>query len=287
MPFRSDLDLSAILPKHSWDQDGQKKEKPWDEPRPKPRVKPAPIRFGAGATVVSSSKELEPFPSVCWDVNGYYRELGVDWKATKKELMEAYQSTDGPNDARLTYVFRQLIQKEVREEYDRMPFGSVFMDDYVQAEILSSAKKEAARRTNLGQWSDSDEILNEWGFVFIPEDEELEEEPFEDLTNEAPSARIVDVGGENEPELWPYSFFKLGTFKHSREPLVEWQNLLLEELSGHSVKFAVGWSKAGSGFKIHYHNGVVIFFLQEDSTPTKRIAEMAVKTFLFCNMSRN
>lgn len=271
MGFRADLDLSAILPRIEIDP-GRQSIQELKEPD-----KESPVRFGAGATTVSSCTDIALFPSVCWDVNGYYRELGVFWKASKRELREAYQRSGGPSDARLTYVFRQLLQEHVRHEYDRMPLGSVFMDEYVQSAILTNAKKEAARRTNLGQWTSGDDILREWGFVFIEEDEET---PTEDLTRPDPSP-ILNHRPDRDDDLWPYSFYKLGTSRQSVENLKKWQSLLLEELQGKNISFAVGWSRGGSGFKLYPHEGRMIFFLQEDSIPSKRIAQAAIRTYMY------
>lgn len=271
MPFRADVDLSAILPRLTIDPGRQSLQSLEEE-------SDVPIRYGAGAKTVSSCIDLVPYPSICWDVNGYYRELGVFWRASKKELREAYQKANGPDDARLTYIFRQLLNDNVRYEYDRMEFGSIYIDDYVQEQILRNAKLEARRRTNLDQWTHEEDVLKEWGFVFV--DEVDEENQPEDLTKDA-GTDMVNTKPVFPEDLWPYSFYKLGTNTHSVDLLKEWQHLLLEELKGHSIKFSVGWSKRGSGFKLLKHEDLMIFFLQEESTPSKRIAQAAVQTYMY------
>lgn len=265
--FGEDLDLSAVLPKY---------QKILDEQTPDLFEVPVldntdtPTRVGGGVLTVSSSRELETYPSICWDVNGYYRDLGVHWKAGRRQLMEAYRDRGGPDNPRLTYILRQLLDEETRREYDLMPYGSVYMDDYVQEEIVRNAKAESARRVELGVWSTPEKILREWGFA-------LEEEVSKDLPVSNPSP---PPPGGDEGDGWPFSFLQLGTTCADTEIMVRWQGLLLEALMDVPTTFAVGYTGRDDGFRIGTYRGVTVFYLSDVEDPSEELAEELVSLYL-------
>ena len=74
----------------------------------------APVLSHQGPAEFSTCTDLALRPEVCWDTNRYYRTLGVHWKATKKELMKAYQALGTMPSAYATYAFKQLLDPEVR-----------------------------------------------------------------------------------------------------------------------------------------------------------------------------
>src|SRR5687768_9235720 len=110
MGFRPDLDLTAILGLHDRKilpspeeaEAMRKAQEPDDSLRYE-----TPVRLGWGPARWSTCTALVPVERVCHDVNGYYRELGVDWRASRKELMQAYMEKDGQSSVRQTYVFKQ------------------------------------------------------------------------------------------------------------------------------------------------------------------------------------
>jgi len=121
--FRAPLDLTNIMALHERvlpsreEQEALRQDQTPDDQLRYER----PVRLGWGPARWSTSMALVPMDRVCHDVNGYYRELGVDWRATKKELKEAYVERDGPNDARLTYVFKQLLDPLTPRRTTRRP----------------------------------------------------------------------------------------------------------------------------------------------------------------------
>ena len=101
---------------------------------------------GAGPAECSSCTALSVLPGVIWDVNGYYRELGVSPHATRRELREAYMAKDGQSSARLTYIMKQLVNREIRFAYDCVPLGEVFVDAYVAEALKREAMKRKSKR---------------------------------------------------------------------------------------------------------------------------------------------
>lgn len=240
--------------------------------------KKRPSKVGGGVSIVSSSKEIDVYPNVCWDVNGYYRELGVFWRANRRQLMEAYRDADGPNSERLTYIFRQLLQPKIRKEYDLMPPGSIFLDDYVQQEIFRNAKREAVRRNKAGLLYSPEAVLEEWGFSLL---ENSEGEPTESDELDSPPDlwETIATADEEEPDLWPYSYYQLGTTCQDEESMIQWQHLLIEELHSRGIvmQFAVGLTGNHDPYHIGWLDGLPIFYLADTIEPNETVSRMLVE----------
>jgi len=94
-------------------------------------VNRGPFAWSTSQTIMRRSSTL------CWDVNGYYRSLGIGYPfvhVTVKEIREAYLALDGPNDARLTQAFTTFLDPAAKAVYDAMPLGQRYPDPYVLLE---------------------------------------------------------------------------------------------------------------------------------------------------------
>lgn len=83
----------------------------------------------------SSSLTIEPYRPFVWDVNCYYRDLGVPTDATRREIREAYQRLGGQDDERLTYIVKVLLDPEQRAIYDAIQPGDFLFDQYLRAVV--------------------------------------------------------------------------------------------------------------------------------------------------------
>lgn len=174
------------------------------------RIYQLPYRHGHGPVARSTCQEVEPWPSVVWDVNGYYHALGVGYKATRKQLLAAYVRLNGQDDDYLTYVFKQLLDPATRRRYDSAQLGSMFVDRYVEQDLKALARRLAAVRH-----ADPADLLEEWGFeVECPEDGPVEGFFAEDHAEAKDPVDIPKESGEDlttapaeEPEIWPYSYY--------------------------------------------------------------------------------
>lgn len=194
-----------------------------------------PVRFGFGPDWCSTSTELVMTPEIIWDVNGYYRELGAATDATRKELRLAFQGVDGHASDRLTYIMGQLLNPEVRREYDRMPLGSIYLDRFVQEDLKRAAKREADRRNAAGENITPREVLDEMGLKI-----EDEEDPDPVDTEPAPSD-YGDEDGYGDP--WEYSYYLWRSISPEEDRLQEWQSLLHRAATADQIvlRFAVGY----------------------------------------------
>lgn len=276
MGARPDLDLSSILGSYADVLPTQEAVEALRkaESRDDSLCYERPARLGWGPDRWSTSMALVPVVRVCHDVNGYYRELGVDWRATRKELREAYVALDGPNDARLTYVFKQLLDPLVREAYDRASKGEFFLDDYTEEDLKAKAAREAANRSQrLGKPVSSDDVLDEWGYVSLEEEE-------------VDSVRAVRQDRtRRRAQEWNYSYYAWRTksFVQDEARLQEWQHLLSAEASrqGSHPEMGIGvTSVSDQPYMMDYVHERPVLFFSTETEPTQEIASQAFAEFL-------
>jgi hypothetical protein len=190
--------------------------------------------------VASSCKDLERLPSYCWDVCGYYRRLGVHWRATLKELRAAYNTVDPQQtDERLMYAFNQLRNPQIRRLYDLMPLGGVFLlDKEVNAAIKRAAAREAARRARDGESGAREDVMSEWGFDEVTPEEGRERAVAASLPTSLRSRSWGSSWG------W-YALVRPGTDwarMPDAEDMGDWQAMIAGALARLGIKtgFAVG-----------------------------------------------
>jgi hypothetical protein len=256
-------------------------EKPWYEQAPGAIERDAEIRrreehqannpmvMGYGPLVASTCRDLAPFPMHCWDVLGYYRTMGVHWKATKKELMAAYQAFGTMPTAYQTHVFKQLLDPAKRRAYDATPLGHLFMDDhYVQQMLKNKAAAEAARRSKAGTPTTAREVIEE-EFKFVPE------EPEEGLDGTASD------GPDSEASAtvpFPFSWFSWRSSKTAEDVLAEWQTLVIQAVAeqGAVLNVAVGFfGKQPHRYLVGKVGKTNVAFLSDKECPTPALASAA------------
>lgn len=183
---------------------------------------------GHGPLECSTTLKVEPWPSIAWDPNGYYRELGVSHRAGRRELREAYQRLGGQHSRRLTYILHQLLDPEVRAAYDATPFGSVFLDDYVAEDVRRhSARESAARRALALARGD------------IRPDEPLEVVDWDELlgqTDELPPEQGTENSHEEHP-TWRYSYLRVDGAHANLGLARRWQHHLVEVFGSFDASF--------------------------------------------------
>lgn len=278
MPEREALRLDHLMPHY-----GQWLGGPPEEPPAEALAQEGhlffgdPVKLGWGPHLWSSSTVVARRDYVCHDVNGYYRELGVDWRCTKKDLREAYERLGGQGSPRLTYIFKQLINPLIREAYDRTPLGMAFMDDYTQEWLRNRACMEAAERLGrTGAVTSAEEVLEEWGFQSL----DTEEGPFDTVF---PS--VQDLSQDAAPAPWGYASFawKTSTLLRNEERLSSWQAQLTIAAAERSVHtpLAIG-STAMSvvPFTLVEVNGEWVILFSEDENPSLDVAGAAIDQFL-------
>jgi hypothetical protein len=280
MGFRPSLDIGEILADYEAFGGRSPRYMPWIEPpEPVAELPQGPYRLGpADRLLATSGTDMAPFRPTIWDVNGYYLALGVHPYATRKELREAYQARGGPDDAYLTYVFKQLLNEAVRRSYDAMPPGELYLDDYTADELKRRAAAQASKRAAEGAPVAAEDILDEWGYVLLDETEAGE---LEQLDTGKPPGQ-----DKSYQESWGWSYYLWGTRESDISKLRAWQSELVSELSvrRRSVRFAVGFRveepSNAVGFTLQREEDHFVFFLKEDAYPGPLLAADAVDAYI-------
>jgi len=221
-----------------------------------------PLIVGSDPEFCSTSVDIVRRPEIIWDVNEYYRLLGLNnYRAKKIELKNAFLEKDGHSSALITNAFKQLLDPEIRQEYDAMPLGERYMNDpYMQDEVKQKAQKVANKRQQDGEEVSTEDVLNEMGFGVDKEEEE----------NAEPASQVE----EHEPEDWddyPYdwffSYFLWKSISMDLAPLAKWQEAIRKGLvlAGVKTYFGVGWLGGSSApyWTIKKVNNVWVVFLSE------------------------
>jgi hypothetical protein len=102
-----------------------------------------PCLVGTGPSECSTSLALERFPSIIWDTNRYYADLGVPVMATRKQIRDRYLEhtrINGSASLRMTQIVEVLLNPQRRRSYDCTPLGQFYYDqvfeDALYAELL-------------------------------------------------------------------------------------------------------------------------------------------------------
>lgn len=245
------------------------------EPVFTPRDAELPHLIPGGPAECSTSTELAVHPDVIWDVNGYYRELGFSFPyrdITRRDIRIAAQERNSEGSVRLTFVLQQLIDRSVRYEYDRAPWGKPFMDGWLEASLLINAKREASRRTLLsGDEVPFEDVLDEWGLSSLSDEEHQEQ------------AEQKKSLGKKSKRGWNWSYYLWRSGHYAPLVLGEWQTLLISEFARQGVrrKFSVGFL----GKQPHPWVSVAVgrrlaILLNEAEAPTAELAAKAVAAVL-------
>lgn len=288
MPFRPPLDVSGYIdalgdsralggrikpPPPELVAQQQERQRQWDN---------TPHKVGYGPAYASSCTTLAVSPEIIWDVNGYYRMLGFSapYKGiTKADLRLAYHAQGGEDSVMLTRVFQLLIDSEKRHAYNCAPFGEQFLDEVQQQLLKDEAYREAARRSrDEGHTVSKDQVLDDWGLVFIPD----EDPGAEDVG--AIGHDLVDPF-EDDFQLWAWGYYQWGSHCTATARLAQWQGFLAAELSrqGVHMRFAVGFSgrrRTDSEWVTAVIGPHLAFFIREDVEPTDGHAAAAVASVL-------
>ncbi|MFI0967032.1 hypothetical protein ACH4S8_37460 [Streptomyces sp. NPDC021080] len=228
--------------------------------------------------IVSTSTALVPVRAavVCHDVNGYYRALGVTPGATRRELLAAYTARDGQSDARLTYVFHQLLNADTRARYDAAPLGQPFPDRYVHAELLRRASRFASAHNAVhGTRDTAADILKSHGLG--------PEEPKNEFLDSTPGDRFSDDGtrdrqpSPSSSETRPYSYLLLASTCDDVSRMDQWREGLGRALAARNCpRFAVGFHGIpGQPFFVAKDLGTPVFFLHEGQPVTEELIAAA------------
>lgn len=209
---------------------------------------------------------VEPYRPVVWDVNGYYRELGVSPYASRLEIRRAYQAAQGHVSPRLTYIVKQLLDPEIRAKYDACEPGSLFFDRYLEESFEQRVARDIATRRDLG------EDLTHWDEIEVGH---LRNNPIQ----------VVDTpyrGRQTDPLGWRNYLWRTPSRSVQWHRLRRWQELLLEAATEQQevFRFAVGLAggRMAQPWRVEVLDGhLLVVFLDDQTPPSREMASDAVR----------
>ena len=181
--------------------------------------------------------------ALVWDVNRYYRDLGIGapYKPTRPEIRRAFRQ--GPRGPRETFCLRQLMDRETRDRYDFAPWGTRFMDEYVWAEQKEKVLAEMVRRRM--DTEDQDLVRSVFRALGVPVQDVDTPESTDILDNDSK----VDKDGDSSkaPASYAYGYYLWKATDHprDREVLARWQPLVIRSLSDLGVTMVVSLGLMG------------------------------------------
>ncbi len=299
MGFRQPLDLSGILKSYEvfggsntagveaigtdwWEQppesvvrakeEAQRAQEAWEND---------PHEIGLHS-VFSTCTSLTRSPEWCADVLGYYRTLGVHWRATKKEIREAFLALGPMPTAYQMHVLQQLLNPAIRRAYDLTPLGQLFFqDEYVQRYLKAKAAEEAKQRTMAGVPTTAKDVIREQ-FNFTEEkpddtpDQVVDEQPADEQ-----DAELSDPAATFTP--WPYGYYVWKSKADDTERLREWQELLVRAFADQEevINLAVGFvGRMAHRYVVARVGTRHVIFLGDEQTPTEELAGSAATALL-------
>jgi hypothetical protein len=241
--------------------------------RPKPRA------IEAGPMEFSTCVALQAWPMVVWDVNAYYAELGVSFRATWREIREAYQRLRGDASERLTYIVKQLLDPGIRATYDACQPGSVFFDryiaEYVKGQMLADQMAEHGRILTF-----DDQIAQDLHSIDLSQ---YMDRPFD----------MVPPMSHNEASRWRWGFYLWASDDYNTDKLRQWQGLLVSALARKGVVLQLSIGLVGGSaepMRVEAVGYRVVAFLGDTESPSLELAQAAadrvVKTVITMQSER-
>ena len=226
-----------------------------------------PILVGFGPAEFSPSLAVDTFPSIVWDSNGYYRDLGLGVKASKTEIRDRYIELDGESSVRLTMIASVLLNDERRRKYDGTPLGSFFFDEEIESLIRSQIADE-----NLGRCVIHDEDPeDDWLRDFDPTEEDIS--AFQAMLRHDATHALTN------PRRDQWSFYVHGVVHHDAEKLAQWRAFLAMACYSSSIDpgpLAVGFVP-GSGCVVARVGYRTVAFIGVQSDPSEVLAWEATR----------
>lgn len=275
MPFRPDLDLTEIVSDYAEWLDGTKAIEsaiPSSDTSfiPETVVRQRVRLIHNGPITCSSSTALDIPNRIVWDVNGWYAMLGADTHADRSGLREAYVTNRCWESDYATYVLQQLLDPEVRREYDAMPLGSQYMaDEFVQRSLKAMIREKAARLAHdTNTAPDVEAVADEMGYKVV----------------DTPPEFHGAVGPSDYVDLWSWSYFLDDVVCHDYDRLAKWQSMLVSALSevGATLQFAVGFASQKNdepqGFTRIEQTSIMVAYLGALTEPSPALAQRVAET---------
>lgn len=283
MPFRPDLDLGDFIEDYSAWFDGTGEEVQRVDTNTTYNFE-LPVtaevsKVMFGPLTCSSCTDLDISPRIIWDVNGYYAALGVDPRATRAQLREAFHAVNGGESEYLTWVLQQLLDPDFRREYDMRGLGDYLIDKFIALALKKAALQEAIRRSLKTGEVDAEKVMDEMGYKIVH--------------HEADEPPAVTGKPQSIDDEWRWSYFLHKVRCYDTDTLRQWQQMLVTALSeaGVRMQFAVGFTEQSVGLdtktltRAEEASSIVVAYLGALTKPTPTLAREIVPALISTPLS--
>lgn len=233
------------------------------------RVNDPHLAHSGVSPTFSTGAALLPWPLQVWDVNGYYRDLGVRPGASKDEIVQAYIALGPEPPSRQTYCIKQLLDPEIRARYDSCQLGELFFDQHLQDVVMRRAKAEAAEAIAKGEADEDD----------------LESMDLSDVLNSVIAmldspAKTGKDDRSTASDLWGYFLWR--SVRSDTEPLARWRALLSEVWweRGRTESLAVGFVGGEIPWQVEQVGKVRVVFISDSAEPTRALADQVAQAII-------
>lgn len=193
-----------------------------------------PRLVGDGEPEFSTCLALEKPYRLVWDVNGYYRALGISSDATRLQIRGAYQRLEGWNSVRLTYIVTQLLDPQTRALYDAVPLGFILRDYWVDTEI-----RRATLQKNISSLATGEKSYEE---IYEHKDIDSQDSVDKNAWSGQDGDSIPDQPPSKEDTGWSYYLWDADDDPSVAEVMDWWRSALAVEfgIRGKVLKLAIG-----------------------------------------------
>jgi hypothetical protein len=231
-----------------------------------------PKRVGYGP-VPRSIYTLAQRTGIVWDVNCYYRELGVAPTATRREIKERYLAIEGHGSERITYIVKQLLNPEIRDRYDAIPPGHFLFDQY----MLDAVVREIHRQ--MGESNEAGGEVTDADMVFLQEvTAQLREDLGQVVDSRGSEGQTEEPRAQQRRQTHPWCFYLWRTRRDDFR-VGEWQRLLLTALAERKevIEFAVGLAGDGmaSPWSVAEDGLCSVVYFDDRELPSLAVAQAA------------
>lgn len=241
-----------------------------------------PYLYGGFSPEFSSCTDLVvPKTGLIWDVNRYYRDLGIEapYWLDRPGIRRAFR--EGARGARETFCFKQLMNPTVRAKYDAAPWGTKLMDPFEWQRMKDKALAEMMRRRM--DTEDVDLIKAVFSALGVPVSAPDEEETQDILDNHGD-------GSDDAPEpiqtpglyAFGYYLWRTSDREQDREVLAAWQPLIVRAMSDLGVKMRISLGLMGRTpfqWSIGNVGSRTVAYLNRETEPNPDVAVKIATSF--------
>lgn len=225
-----------------------------------------PRLMGYGSPEAVACVTVDLYHRIIWDVNRYYERLGVDVRATKRQIKERYQEIDGQQSVEMTYIVKRLLDDDFRDWYDGRPLGKIVIDDQIIDSLRKSINNRISQQLRDGEIEYEDAVQMGGGLI-------REEDSYDEWGSPEAALDAGPTEGQTRPGRWAWGYYVCRSGSKDFERLAWWQGALASAIAEREegLKFAVGFlGHSDVAWEVAVLGNRVVAFLNDREWPNEQ-----------------